>query len=267
MRCPKCGYVSFDHNESCPKCNRNLSQERERLNLISFSPEPPFLLAGLLGDVNESGMHYHPAGSGAFKTLDEEIEFEAGTEELTLTPGTQEDETEIEIELDSLAEEEISAPQHEYLDTAEAETLTPDDALEHEEMPATQASDLDTLSGLELEVPGAPGEEIESEITGEGPEPLVFEMEDITLEDKPTTEELDLEFGEDEISEAPTEVHGTAVEDQELVLEEPEEAIGKAEAEPTISLEDLKDDELGEVDVSIDELSEPTQKIADGHGG
>ncbi len=295
MRCPKCGYVSFDHNESCPKCNKTLSQERERLNLVTFYPDPPFLLGGLLGEVNESGMHYHPTGSGTFKALEEEIELEAETEEVALA-SNQEEDTEIEIELDSLAEEEFSAASSEPHNTTEAETLTTDYGVTSDEDKITEASDLDSLSGLELEGSESEIQEMDEAAEPQAVEPLVFEMEDITLEGQ-SKEELDLELIEDETAEAPTEVHGTAIGEQELILEdepsvveeieelsedvlpdqteaitsqlaEAEEAITPvADGEPTISLEDLKDDDLGEVDVEIDDVEQPTQKLADGHGG
>jgi len=297
MRCPKCGYISFDHNDSCPKCNRNLSSERERLNLISFPPDPPFVLAGLLGDINESGMHYHPAGSGTFKALDEEIEFEAETEQMAVSPSSEDEQTEIEIELDSLGEEETSAPELEYLDTAEAETLTPGPEAEGLEVDSTELSTLDTQAGLELETSGLEVEGSGEQEVKEEPEPLVFEIEDINLEESPTGDELELELSRDELSEAPTEVYGTTEHELELtldeepsVVEEIEEVadlvdddqatsvsaeltahedgvVPRPESEHNLSLQDLKDDELGEVDVTIDELEKPTQKIADGHGG
>jgi len=260
MKCPKCGYVSFDHNDSCPKCNRNLSSERERLNLTPFPPDPPFLLAALLGDVNESGMHYHSAGSGAFRSLEEEIEFEAETEEMALASNESEEETEIEIALDSSGKDEIAAPELEYLDTAEAETLPSGPETQDTEEISTGVSELDDLLELELQTPSPEQGQVEAEERPEEPEPLVFEMEDITLEEPSPLEELDLELDKGEDSEAPTEAFDTAVDSLEFISQE--EAAG-----PTLSLEELKDDELGEVDVSLDEVAEPTTKIVDSHGG
>ena len=50
MKCPKCGYVSFDSNLECPKCRADLSMEQSKLNLPSFKPSPPFLLGALVGN-------------------------------------------------------------------------------------------------------------------------------------------------------------------------------------------------------------------------
>jgi hypothetical protein len=56
MKCPKCGYVSFDYNLSCPKCGKDISSEQGKLNIPAFKPNPPSLLAALTGQ---------PAGSSA----------------------------------------------------------------------------------------------------------------------------------------------------------------------------------------------------------
>jgi hypothetical protein len=41
MKCPKCKYTSFDHNENCPKCTRDLTEIREKMNLPSYCPLIP----------------------------------------------------------------------------------------------------------------------------------------------------------------------------------------------------------------------------------
>ena len=40
MKCPKCGYISFDFNEKCPKCSRDLKEIRDKLILFPFEPSP-----------------------------------------------------------------------------------------------------------------------------------------------------------------------------------------------------------------------------------
>jgi len=50
MKCPKCGYVSFDSNLECPKCRADISMEQSKLNLPFFRPSPPFLLGALVGN-------------------------------------------------------------------------------------------------------------------------------------------------------------------------------------------------------------------------
>jgi hypothetical protein len=36
MKCPKCGYHSFDHLDSCRKCNSDLSEHKTKFNLRGF---------------------------------------------------------------------------------------------------------------------------------------------------------------------------------------------------------------------------------------
>jgi hypothetical protein len=56
MRCPKCGYVSFDYLARCKKCSRDLADARRTLNLIDAKPAVPFLLGSLVGAaVQDSG--------------------------------------------------------------------------------------------------------------------------------------------------------------------------------------------------------------------
>ena len=42
MKCPKCGYNSFDHLESCKKCGQGLTEHKEKFSLRGFfSPVRP----------------------------------------------------------------------------------------------------------------------------------------------------------------------------------------------------------------------------------
>jgi hypothetical protein len=50
MKCPKCGYTSFDYNDSCPRCRKDIAAERHQLNLPAFTPNPPYLLGPLSGE-------------------------------------------------------------------------------------------------------------------------------------------------------------------------------------------------------------------------
>ncbi len=54
MKCPKCNYVSFDYNQVCPKCNKDISAEQQRMNLPTYRPSPLSLLGGLTGEPGQS---------------------------------------------------------------------------------------------------------------------------------------------------------------------------------------------------------------------
>ena len=36
MKCPKCGYHSFDHMDSCKKCSKDLAEHKAKFNLRGF---------------------------------------------------------------------------------------------------------------------------------------------------------------------------------------------------------------------------------------
>jgi hypothetical protein len=40
MRCPKCGYISFDHLNQCTQCQTDLTGEKLRLNYPDTLPDP-----------------------------------------------------------------------------------------------------------------------------------------------------------------------------------------------------------------------------------
>lgn len=74
MKCPKCDYISFDYNDTCPKCGNSLTAERTEMNLPDYKPAPPFLLGALIKE-------------GERQTLSDEPESLAPG----MTPSTQEE--------------------------------------------------------------------------------------------------------------------------------------------------------------------------------
>ena len=44
MRCPKCGYITFDHLETCTKCRKNIAQASQQLSGTVFKAEAPSFL-------------------------------------------------------------------------------------------------------------------------------------------------------------------------------------------------------------------------------
>lgn len=72
MKCTKCGYISFDYNQVCPRCNKKIGVDYEKFHLPSFRPDPPSLLGFLTGDTNESQVTLRvPSGVGM-----EDVEFD-----------------------------------------------------------------------------------------------------------------------------------------------------------------------------------------------
>jgi hypothetical protein len=54
MKCPKCGYISFDYNEVCPKCNKNIAALRDKMSLPAYKAAPLSMLQSLTGEGSDS---------------------------------------------------------------------------------------------------------------------------------------------------------------------------------------------------------------------
>ncbi len=44
MRCPKCGFISFDHVEACLKCSKNITKFASELEGTTYNAKPPSFL-------------------------------------------------------------------------------------------------------------------------------------------------------------------------------------------------------------------------------
>ena len=94
MKCPKCGYTSFDYSETCPRCNKDLIAEREKMNLPPYRPNPTVFL----GALPDEGPELPPAG-------EQEMEFEVGdSQTLEADQGAMGDDQDFEILLDTVSE-------------------------------------------------------------------------------------------------------------------------------------------------------------------
>jgi hypothetical protein len=231
MKCPKCGYVSFDHNLTCPKCDKDISWEQEKLHMPAFRPDPPALLVALTGEVNDThGSIRSPSAiplESAEVIFDEESshfdsremalpesgDFELGSEEISLadTSGL------------SLGTGETAARGKSGADGISGTDLDTEDAI----------AELDLGSSVDEEV-GPDTLELELEKSGGGSEgdelSLDFEEgpEDESSLDLDSSEELDRLLDMDEISleEIPLETKpekgkgkGAKAEDDDLSLD------------------------------------------------
>ena len=99
MRCPKCGYISFDRQKSCGKCGNDLTAVAEQLQGTVSKHAVPFFLGSILGEQKayeaESGASFNEAEE--FLILDEqEVQIlPANTDDFALVEAPQ---TEIALE-------------------------------------------------------------------------------------------------------------------------------------------------------------------------
>ncbi len=100
MRCPKCGYISFDHNQICPKCNKDISDEQAKLNLPTYKSNPPQLLGMLVGAGDESNVGFTLDSDAALRGTGVGLDFEE-TSSMMESDGLSfgEDDQDLEISL------------------------------------------------------------------------------------------------------------------------------------------------------------------------
>jgi hypothetical protein len=107
MKCPKCGYISFDHNEFCPKCNKNIAVIRDKMNMPSYKASPLSMLGALTGQGNDSGVDIKVQSSGETASV---IDQESGlsledSQTIEAMEKTFRDSQEFEIELETTLDE------------------------------------------------------------------------------------------------------------------------------------------------------------------
>jgi hypothetical protein len=285
MKCPKCAYVSFDYNLSCPKCGKDISTEQGKLNLPAFRPDPPYLLGALTGEggdssdgisltdstpvgfTRESTQGFDDSamidtGSAGFESSDEldlsleteepkpakdtgEFELDTGDKSLSDLDLDESPSEELSLESDSLNLEQGAVDQDDLLGGAEkagakeeAEDdeidlgsleLTPEGGTEEKGEIELKLDDLKINDSGDLEI----GEKAATTTEVEKP----IDMDEITLDEIPLSEELSLEEAAGEAAteakpEAPQELspdEGDAIDLDDLNLdieveEEPKQA-------------------------------------------
>lgn len=217
MKCPKCGYISFDYNQACPKCDKDISSEQAKLNIPPFQPNPPSLLGALTGEVNESqiGLRVDPS-SILEKSLPEGIPgmVDASIDETGQFSFDDTEDTGIDFE----DEEELE----ELGEVGESE-------VEFEGLDESALAEEENLEGLDFESAGE--EEIDLEETGadislEPDEDFSLDLGDFSEEEEVETgQEPELEAGEVGAEDLTLELSRASIEESVLSggqdLEEP----------------------------------------------
>ena len=155
MRCSKCGYVSFDHLNNCPKCSKDLSTFREDLNLLDFKPEVPFLLGSLVGEMEGGGAQQQ-------LSLTQETELELGglgMSEPSASEGIDMGDLEIpsgenssdEVSLSEIALDDLETIEASSLGDAAGGELQLDDLAELSSGDSGTADEDEGFLGLEIE--------------------------------------------------------------------------------------------------------------------
>jgi hypothetical protein len=256
MKCPKCGFISFDYNLSCPKCNKDISSEQEKLHIPAFRPDPPFLLGALTGEANESQVGPAPTGSQISFEKEADISLDdsslndvspLGSGEIAVEDSSELNLDSGELSLDdtsslSMDTGEVQAQVAKGLQRPKAEKGKLGSG-EFKLEPETDLGDLDL---------GEEGEEELSLDSVEKKEEAAASQEaadsemDITL-DLEEDEAAGSESNEDLLSPVSAETSAPELEPLDL---EAEGAQGKEEIE--LSLDDLKINDTGELELGSD---------------
>jgi len=230
MKCPKCGYVSFEYLEECKKCGKSLGTFKSEHGLYGYQPKDLMILDYLENktkteeeddDENLENIisEIEDVGKGS-ETVEEPIEGISLDLEEPDTAGDEAEEVSVDLE-ESLPEKETGEIELTLDDTEveEKEVSAPIEEKSEAEEPAEEiAIDLETV-----ETSG--GEAEESLDLGEPEEPL------------PEKETGEIELNLDEVEIGETEVPASA-------------STGESDLGDEITLEL---DDLGE-DLEIDDL-------------
>jgi hypothetical protein len=159
MKCPKCGYISFDYNLTCPKCNRDISSEQEKLNLPSFKPHTPSLLGALTGEAHESQSELGRGSAEIDLAHDAEITFDEESSHLESSEVTLPGSDDFELGSEEISFDDISGL---ALDSGKASR---DDLFGSDPDTEEAVEDLD-LADSESEDSGFGTDELELDVSG-----------------------------------------------------------------------------------------------------
>jgi hypothetical protein len=108
MKCPKCNYISFDFNKACPSCDRDISAERDKMNLPHYRPSPPFLLGSVIADSYGFSGNARLASPDSLPSAEAHGEFDEPRDGMA-EDMAYEDQIDLDIDLEELALEESAA--------------------------------------------------------------------------------------------------------------------------------------------------------------
>lgn len=169
MRCPKCGYITFDHLETCTKCRKKIAAMSEQLSGTIFKAEAPAFLqfkvhepatgndasVDLFSEDNDIDVEFSLGGDEVVSDngqAGEEIEFDFMDEsqDAPASQGNDDDEGGDEFGLALLGEESVELDLDEgETDVAESELQLDFSELDISDL-APPADDEDDLSSAEL---------------------------------------------------------------------------------------------------------------------
>ena len=271
MRCPKCGYISFDKITSCSQCETDVTELASTLNGTGFQPMNNFFLGTLLPDYM-SNLETEPSSlQDAADDLDISMEDLDNLGDIGDIPGEtgsvdlgfDDDGDDGTISLQDVVIPEVDLSDFgDELDSVDTMQISGEQLDEIHAQADESEVDLGDIPDFDLD-----GVDLEEEAAGDGE--VIFSEEELaevaeSVEDMPS---LDLEMeGEDE-------GHTEILSVESLELEEADElevkstvdlgeidlSLGEEEADDTAS--DLADLDLGDLEMESDDDDLPDLKL------
>jgi len=172
MRCPKCGFISFDHLTSCTKCGKDIAEVASELQGTSIKLETPMFLSAALAGYGDR--------EGSFEEISMETEVEEGVD-ISM-------ETEFEEGVDISMEDEPVEQEAPEMAGTEADI---DFSIEEDE-----AKPDSSFFGEKVEEAGAPVSfDVDAEVEEEArPKAAEKTLEDLDFMGVPDDDEGGLEF-------------------------------------------------------------------------
>ncbi len=242
MRCPKCGYISFDHNQICPKCNKDISDEQAKLNLPTYKSNPPALLGMLVGAGDESNVGFTLDSDAALRSSGMGLDFEEASSMMESNSiGFGEDDQDLEISLTD--------------DTGEFE-------LPEVDLDGQPGDMSDAYSGAEDEELSLDMDEVSFEDSDDTADDLALDLGEVSMEEDGVADSLDGISPDDSLVLDGVSPDESAEETMELGAIPGEEVSLEDEGKSTIELNvsDLKINETGELEINSipDEIYSPS---------
>lgn len=208
MRCPKCGFISFDHLEECLKCNRNIKEVSDSLKGAVYNISAPTFLKYDETDEEPEVLGVVDSSISISENVDEEVELtdEYLDDDLEILVKGNKEEFDLSLE-DDEEDTDISLDEYESADDEEEDGEIEIDMGQFENSGLEMASD-DNLQeeGIEIEDDG-----FDISIPDE-----LSDMSD--LEPPATIEDVTVAPVMEEIPESPAPEPAPALEDDEIDL-------------------------------------------------
>jgi hypothetical protein len=250
MRCPKCGYISFDHVDTCLKCNKDISAISSKVTGTTYNVAAPSFLRFTKGESVEKGgekISFDP-DQDDYEMVDPDLDVlvdddaEGEDDGATISFGGFGDEKNLEV---AGSDDDSDIDLGQFEDAFEEEEVVEDD----EELALEFPDELSDLSDLSAPAGGG------KEEPGAGPALTSSEEKE---ESDNFSLDLDLEGLDDDFSltiEDETEQQGDEDDLEDLSLDDlglSDEPESEAAAEPVPAKKKVKDDMDMDGDLDFD---------------